>query len=78
MTGARIKNREVVGKARRIISEEVREHQYREGYTRSLGGLRVEWNGENNVEHMQEQVKQAMAESTREVCGSPRVGGKDS
>ena len=38
-------------------SEKLREHQYREGYTRSLGGKRVEWDGENNVEHIREQVK---------------------
>ena len=32
----------VVG-ARRIRSEKLREHQYREGYTRSLEGKGVEW-----------------------------------
>ena len=44
--------REVVDGARRIRSEKLREHQYREGYARSLEGKRVEWDGENNVEHM--------------------------
>ena len=38
--------------ARRIISEKLREHRYREGYARSLEGKRVEWDGENNVKHM--------------------------
>ena len=44
--------REVVVGARRIISEKLMEHQYREGYGRSLEGNRVEWDGDYNVEHM--------------------------
>ena len=44
--------REVVDGARMIRSEKLREHQYREEYTRSLEGRRVDWDGENNVEHM--------------------------
>ena len=36
---------------------------------------RVEWDGENKVEYMLEQVKQAMVESAREVFGSVRVEG---
>ena len=59
-----------------IRSEKLREYQYREGYARSLEGKGVEWDGDNNVEYMWEQVKRAMLESTREVCGSVRVGGK--
>ena len=59
---------------RRIRSEKLRERQYSEEYARSLEGKRVEWDGENNVEHMWEQVKQAMVESAREVWGSGRVG----
>ena len=47
----------------------LREHQYREEYARSLDEKSVEWDGEN-VDHMWEQVKQAMVESAREVCGS--------
>ena len=43
--------------ARRIRSEKMREHQYREEYARSLEEKRVEWDGENNVDHMWEQVK---------------------
>ena len=62
-------------RARRIRSEKLREHQYREGYARSHEGKRVEWDGENNVVHMWEQVKRAMVERAREVCGSVRVGG---
>ena len=76
LVGAWIKRREVVVEARRIRSEKLREHQYREGYVRSLEGKGVEWDGDNNVEHMWEQVKQAMVESAREVCGSVKVGGK--
>ena len=64
----------VVG-ARRIRSEKLREHQYGGGYARSLEDQGVEWDGKNNVKHMWEQVKQTMVESTREVCGSVRVGG---
>ena len=50
--GTRIKRREVVDGARRIRSEKLGEHQYREGYARSLEGKRVEWNGKYNVKHM--------------------------
>ena len=52
LVGARIKRREVVVGAWRIRSKKLREHQYREGYARSLEGNRVEWDGDNNVEHM--------------------------
>ena len=38
---------------------------------------RVEWDRENNVEQMWEQVKRTMAESAREVSGSVRVGGRN-
>ena len=38
--------------ARRIRSEKLREHQYREGYARALEGKGLEWDGDNNVEHM--------------------------
>ena len=62
--------------ARMIRSEKLREHQYREVYARSLEGKGVEWDGDNNVENMWKQLKQAMAESAREVCGSVRVGGE--
>ena len=62
--------------ARRIRSEKLREHQYREEYARSFEGKRVEWDKENNVEHMWEQVKWAMVKSAREVFGSVRVGGE--
>ena len=46
---------------RRIRNETMREHQYREGYARSLEGKGIEWDGDN-VEHMWEQVKRAMVE----------------
>ena len=41
--------RKVVVEARRIRSEKLREHLYKEGYARSLEGKRVEWDRENNV-----------------------------
>ena len=41
----------VVG-ARRIRSKKLREHQYREGYVRSLEGKGIVWDGDDNVEHM--------------------------
>ena len=72
-----IKRREEVVETIRIRSEKLREHQYRERYARSLEGNRVEGNGDNNAEHMWEQVKRAMPESAREVCGSVREGGKN-
>ena len=37
---------------RGIRSENLREHQYREGYARSLEGKRLEWDGENNRSHV--------------------------
>ena len=42
--------------ARRYRSEKLREYQFREGYARSLEGTGVEWDGDNDVEHMWEQV----------------------
>ena len=41
LVGAWIKKREVVVGARKIRSEKLREHQYREGYVRSLEGKGV-------------------------------------
>ena len=72
LIGAWIKREVVVG-ARRIRSEKLRDHQYREGYARSLEGKGVEWDGDDNVEHM---WKWAMVESAGEVYGSVRVGGE--
>ena len=71
-----IKRREIVDEARRSRSEKLR-YIYREGYAKSPEGKRVKWDGENNVEHMWEQVKRAIVESAREVCGSVRVGGRN-
>ena len=53
--------------ARRIRSKKLWEHQYRERYARFFEGKGVEWDGDNNVEHMWELVKWTMAESAREV-----------
>ena len=79
LIGAWIKRREVVvvGARRRTRNEKLRKHQYREGYARSLEGKGVEWDGDDNVEHMWEQVKWAMVKSAREVCSTVRVGGKN-
>ena len=38
-------------------------------------GNKVEWDLENNVEHMWEQMKWSMVESARVVCGSVVVEG---
>ena len=46
MVGTWIERREVMDRARRIISEKLWEHQYREEYAISLEGNRVEWDGE--------------------------------
>ena len=67
----------MVIRARRIRSEKLKKHQYREGYARSLEGKGVEWDGDNNIEHMWEQVKQATVGSAREVCTSVRVRGRN-
>ena len=67
LVGAWIKRREVVIGARRIRSKKLREHQYREGYARTLEGKGIEWDGDNNVKHMLEQVKRARVKRAREV-----------
>ena len=51
-----IKRREVLVGARRIRSKKLREHQYRKGYARSLEGKEVEWDGNDKVKHIWEQV----------------------
>ena len=76
LEGAWIKRREVDG-AWRIRNEKLREHQCREGYAKSLEGKGVEWDGGNNVKYIWKQVKWAMVESPREVCGSVRAEGKN-
>ena len=68
LVGAWNKKRQVMFRARRIRSQKLREHQYREGYARSLGGKGEKWDEESNVEHMWEQVKQRMVEIARELC----------
>ena len=52
----------------------MREHQYRERYAMSLEGKGVEWDGDDNVEHMWEQIKRAMVESARSVWLSESWG----
>ena len=64
LVGAWTKRREVVVGANMIKSEKLREHQYREGYARSLERKGVERDG------ILEQVKLTMVEGAREVCGS--------
>ena len=65
LEGSWIKRREGVVLARRIKSEKLREHQYRKRYARSLEGKGVEWDRDNYVKQMWEQVKRAMGESAR-------------
>ena len=48
---------EVLFRTRRIRSERLREHQFKEGYAGSLEGEGVEWDGENNDEHIWKQMK---------------------
>ena len=62
------KRREVVNGARRIKSEKLRNYHYREWHVRSLERKREEGDGENNVEHIWEQVKRSKVESAREAC----------
>ena len=73
--GTWIKRREIADGARRIRNEKLREYQYKEGYARYPEERRVEWDGDDNVKHVWEQVKRAMVQSAREVCGSLRVAG---
>ena len=54
LVGTWSKKREVVVGARRIRIEKLRKHHYREGYARSLEGNGVQWDRDNNVEHMWE------------------------
>ena len=52
LVGAWTKRRAIVDRAKRTRSKKLKEHQLREGCSRSLDRKRVEWYGENNVEHM--------------------------
>ena len=61
----------------RIGREKLREHQFKEGYARSLEGKGLKWDGDDNVEHIWKQMKRAMIESTREVCDSMKVRGRN-
>ena len=71
--GAWVKGREAINRARKIRSEELREHQYRGGYDRCFENKIVEWNEDSNVEQVWEQVKWAMVENIREVFRSVMV-----
>ena len=46
------------------------------GYTRTLEKKEVEWDGDDNVKNMWEQIKRTMVESAKEVWSSVRVGGR--
>ena len=72
-----IERRKVVVGTGRISFRKLRKHQYKEGYARGLEGKGVKSDGDDNVEHMWEQVKWAMVESAKEVFGSVRVGGRN-
>ena len=47
----------MVNGARRISSEKLKEHQYIEGYARSLETKIVEWDESRNFEQMKKYVK---------------------
>ena len=49
----------------------------RGAYARSIEGMGVEWDRNNNFEHIWEQVKRAMVQNAREVCGSVRGGREE-
>ena len=67
LLGTLIKGREIVNGSRRARREKLRDHQNRERQAGSLERKKVEWDGENNVEHMWEEVKRAMVKS-EEMC----------
>ena len=76
--GPWINRRDRVNGTRRTRIKRLREHQYRERYTRCLLSRRVGWGEESNVEHRWERVKRAskrgtwLSESekeTKRVCG---------
>ena len=56
-----------MNRARRIRSENLGKHQYKEGYGRYLQNKKVKWNNDRNFEQMCEQVKWTIVDSTREV-----------
>ena len=66
LMGAWIKRTRVMVEARRISSVKLREDRCRV--------KRVEEEGDNNIEHMWEEVKWAMFESAKEECGLVRMG----
>ena len=72
--GEWIKRREVLNAARRTSSEKLWERQYVEGDDRGQYSKRVGWDVSRNVELMWEQVKQAIVDSARGVCGSVKGG----
>ena len=67
LVGAWIKRRKLVVGARRIRSEKLREHQYRKGYAWSLEGKIVEWDGDNNIEHIWDLVKRALVKVQEKI-----------
>ena len=80
LVGAWIKRKEVVVEARRIRSKKLREHgniSTEKEKIKSLEGKGIEWDGDNNVKHIWEQIKRAMVETARAVYGPVRVGGKN-
>ena len=62
-------------KVKQIYCKEQKQENQKRKVKKKIKG--VEWNRDDDVEHMWEQVKWAMVESAREVCGSVRVGGKN-
>ena len=60
----------------RINNERFREQQSKKSYARALESRIGKWDKVSDVAQMWEEVKQDLAENSREVCYSVRVGRK--
>ena len=54
----------------KIKNDELREQQFKEEYGRSLESNITKWDEQSNVEQIWEQLEEAVADRTREVCSS--------
>ena len=57
---------------------QLREQQHKNEYSRSSESITVEWNEFCDVNQMWEEEKWTEVKSIREICGSVRVGRKNS
>ena len=60
----------------RIRSEKLSEHSCREKYERALSSKSVECE-QNETEQIWLQVREALVNSAKEVCGCAKVGGRN-